>query len=283
MKGVVPDPGSFLSSLSRTRLCQPEKRHKAAEDVFEEEFFASLYDCANPWSVSENFYLDRAVEVGGPVLDLGCGTGTLACGIAAKGLSVTGVDPAEAMLRVARTRPGGDKVNWIQSDAQSLRLRQRFNFIYMTGHAFQQLLTDEDAIAVLRTAAHHLGPEGKFVFETRNPAAEAWLSWTPERSERTVQSPEHGRISLFYDAEAEPITGIVTFREHYHLLDKGTHRVGCNRIRFVGQDHLVALLTKAGLAAVSWCGDWNGAPLSLTSKEIIVVTRRATPAASEYK
>ena len=50
-----------------------------AEDVLEEEFFASLYDCVNPWSVSDDFYVDRAVEAGGPVLDLGCGTGMLAC------------------------------------------------------------------------------------------------------------------------------------------------------------------------------------------------------------
>lgn len=128
------------------------KRYMPAEDVFEEEFFASLYDCVNPWSVSDDFYVDRAVEGGGPVLDLGCGTGMLACGIAAKGLSVTGVDPAEAMLRIARTRPGGDKVNWIKSDGQSLRLPQRFNFIYMSGHAFQALLKDDDAVELLRVA-----------------------------------------------------------------------------------------------------------------------------------
>ena len=169
-------------------------------DVFEEEFFASLYDCLNPWSVSDDFYVEQAVRCGGPVLDLGCGTGMLACSLAAKNLDVTGVDPAEAMLRVARSRADGDKVSWIHSDGQSLRLPQQFNFIYMTGHAFQQLLTDDDAVAVLRTAAHHLKAEGRFVFETRNPAAEAWLRWTPEHSERTVQSPGHGRVSLFYDA-----------------------------------------------------------------------------------
>jgi ubiquinone/menaquinone biosynthesis C-methylase UbiE len=252
-----------------------------AEDVFEEEFFASLYDCVNPWSVSDDFYVNRAVESGGPVLDLGCGTGMLACGIAAKGLGVTGVDPAGAMLRAARARPGGDKVNWVKSDGQSLRLPQRFNFIYMTGHAFQQLLTDDAAVALLRTATHHLNPEGRFVFETRNPAAQAWLWWTPEQSGRTVQSHTHGQVSLFYDALAEPTTGIVTVHEHYHLLDKGVRRVGRNHIRFVNQEHLARLLTDAGLEAVAWYGDWAGGRFSSTSNEIIVVTRRATLATPE--
>ena len=246
-----------------------------AENVFEEEFFASLYDCLNPWSISEDFYVEQAVASGCPVLDLGCGTGVLACYLAARNLNVTGVDPAEAMLRVARSRVDGDKVRWIKSDGQSLRLPQRFNFICMTGHAFQALLTNDDAVALLRTAAHHLNAEGRFVFETRNPAAQAWLSWTPEHSGRTLQSHKHGRISLFYDAQAEPASGIVTIDEHYHLLDQGVRRVGHNRIRFVDQEHLSRPLAEAGLAAIDWFGDWDRREFSLTSREIIVVARRA--------
>ncbi len=246
-----------------------------AEDVFEEEFFASLYDCLNPWSISDEFYVEQAIGFGGPVLDLGCGTGALACGLAARNFDVTGVDPAEAMLRIARSRPDGDKVTWIRSDGQGLRLLQRLNFIYMTGHAFQQLLTDDDAVALLRTVAHHLNPEGRFVFETRNPAAQAWLSWTPEVSARTVRSHGHGRVSLFYDAQADPASGIVTIGEHYHLLDHGVQRVGRNRIRFVDVDHLPRLLERAGLGAIDLYGGWDRKPFSSTSQEIIVVARRA--------
>jgi SAM-dependent methyltransferase len=245
------------------------------EDVFQIEFFASLYDCVNPWSVSDDFYVDRAVEVGGPVLDLGCGTGMLARGMAAKGLAVTGVDPAAAMLRVARTRPSADRVDWIQSDGQSLRLPQRFSFIYMTGHAFQQLLTDDDAVGLLRVAADHLNPDGRFVFDTRNPAARAWRSWTPGNTTRTLHSPQHGRVTLFYDAQAELASGIVTIDEHYHLLDAGVRRVGRNRIRFVDQEHLARLLGKAGLAAVAWYGDWVSGPFLSTSNEMIVVAGRS--------
>ena len=102
-----------------------------------------------------------------------------------------------------------------------------------------------------------------------------WLLWTRGHSRRTIESPQHGRVSLFYDAQAEPANDIVTIREHYHLLDKGARRVGRNRIRFIDQEHLARLLTKAGLAAVTWYGDWAGIDFSPTSKEIIVVTRLA--------
>lgn len=85
------------------------------------------------------------------------------------------------------------------------------------------------------------------------------LSWTPEHSKRVVQSPPHGRVSVFYDAQAEPDSGIVTIREQYRLLDKGVQMVGSNHVRFVNQEHLSCLLAEAGLAAVNWCGDWDGA------------------------
>ena len=243
-------------------------------DVFGDEFFASLYDCLNPWSPSDDFYLDRARALAGPTLDLGCGTGVLACAISALGLSVTALDPAAAMLNIARSRPGARMVTWIESQGQRLRLAQRFRFIYMTGHAFQQLLTDESAVALLRAAAAHLDPAGEFVFDTRNPAAQGWLSWTPERSRRIVFSAQHGEVTVFYDAQA-PVDGIVTIGEHYELLASGLRRVGHNRIRFIDQEHLRRLLMEAGLAPTAWYGDWGATDFSPVSREIIVVTRHA--------
>ena len=146
----------------------------------------------------------------------------------------------------------------------------------MTGHAFQALLNDDDAIGLLRTMAHHLSSRGRFVFETRNPAAQPWLSWTPQYSKRVVQSPEHGCVSLFYDAVPDSASGIVTITEHYQLLDQGVQRAGRNRIRFVDQQHLARLLAQSGLTGVEWYGDWHGARFSTASDEIIVVTRRAS-------
>ena len=48
------------------------------------------------------------------VLDIGCGTGTFACLLAGRGLTVTAVDPAAASLQIARGKPGADRVRWVQ-------------------------------------------------------------------------------------------------------------------------------------------------------------------------
>ena len=149
-------------------------------DLFEDTLVASVYDDLNPWGAGHEFYLGLARESGGSVLDLGCGTGVLACRIAAQGLKVAGfevagfevagAEPALGMLAVARARPEGKAVTWIESDGQSLALGRRFDLIYMTGHAFQAVQSDEAAVALLAAAARHLKPGGKFAFETRNPA-----------------------------------------------------------------------------------------------------------------
>jgi SAM-dependent methyltransferase len=207
------------------------------------------------------------------VLDLGCGTGRLACRIAQEGLSVTGADPAEGMLRVARSRQGTARVSWIKADGQTLRLPLCFDLIYMTGHAFQALLTDDEAIAVLRTAHDHLAKDGRFAFESRNPARRAWLSWTPDQR-KIVTTQEHGRVEEFHDTVADENTGIVDVAHHYRLLDTGKLIVGHSRLRFVDQNHLMRLLIAANLTPIVWYGDWDRAPLTPISREIIAVTSR---------
>jgi hypothetical protein len=185
---------------------------------------------------------------------------------------VTGVDPAEGMLGVARSRPGAGRVSWIKSVGQTVRLPGRFDLIYMTGHAFQALLTDDDAIAVLRTARDHLAENGLLAFETRNPARKAWLSWTPDRRRSTVTA-DRGEIEEFFETKADPDSGIVDLAAHYRFADTGKTIVGRSRIRFVDLDHLKRLLATANLAPMTWYGDWDGSRLTETSREFIVVAR----------
>ena len=103
---------------------------------------AEIYDLTNPRGEDTDFYVWLAGARPCGVLDLGCGTGTLSCALAERGHRVTGVDPAAAMLAVARRKPHAEQVEWVESSAQDYRSERRFDLIVMTGHAFQTLLTD---------------------------------------------------------------------------------------------------------------------------------------------
>lgn len=241
-----------------------------ADEIFEDEDFARLYDAFNPWGAGDDFYLALACETGGPVLDLGCGTGMLASRIAAKVSPVIGVDPAAGMLRVARSRPGADKVEWIKGDARNLDLGRHFNLIYLTGHAFQVFLTDEDILSVLRTAARHLAPKGQLAFETRNPKVQEWRSWNPAESREAATLPGIGRVEQFCDCRHDPASGIADLTHVYRFLDSGRERTGHSRLRFIDQERLAQLITEAGLCVHEWYGTWDRGACAPTAREIIV-------------
>jgi SAM-dependent methyltransferase len=214
----------------------------------------------------------------GSVFDLGCGTGVFLSAIA-PGRRVVGVDPARAMLDIARSRPGGDLVEWVQADARTVRLDQTFDLIVMTGHAFQCLLTDQDALAVLTTMKAHLAPKGRFIFDMRNPAVEEWREWTPDESRRMLQHPLYGDVESWNDVSHEPDTGIVHYDTFYRIAGKAQPLHAQASIRFVDQARLSDLIARAGLAVAQWLGDWKGGACASLSKEIIPLGRLAQPSA----
>jgi ubiquinone/menaquinone biosynthesis C-methylase UbiE len=82
------------------------------------------------------------------ILDLGCGTGVLAAALARKpDCLVVGVDPAAAMLALAKQRCGGASVSWVLDDARTARLNRHFDLVLLTGHAFQVFLTPDKEAA----------------------------------------------------------------------------------------------------------------------------------------
>jgi SAM-dependent methyltransferase len=243
----------------------------AREDrLYSDPELVQFYDLDNDWG-PDNALCARMAAEARSVLDLGCGTGRLAAAIADGTRDVVGADPAAAMLEVARQRPGGEKVEWIEADARRLRLNRRFDLIVLTGHAFQVFLTPADQAAALKTIALHLNPRGRFIFDSRNPAAEEWREWTPETSRWELTHPTLGLVEAWNDAAHDPATGIVTYETHYRIVASGRHLMASSQIRFTAKAELEALIAEAGLHVTSWLGDWQESPWTPTSKEIIPV------------
>ena len=116
---------------------------------YDDPSLAAIYDITCGWSEDRNFYLALAGNPPKVVLDLGCGTGLLCDAYAARGHDVTGVDPSASMLDIARQKPHGTEVSWVEATAQDYRSDKRFDLIIMTGHAFQVLEDDADIFAAL--------------------------------------------------------------------------------------------------------------------------------------
>lgn len=237
--------------------------------AYNEARLAAVYDSLNPPAADTAFYLELAGTAPRAVLDMGCGTGWLACDFAARGHRVTGADPAGAMLDIARRRPGGGKVTWVESDAAGLSLDDRFDLIVMTGHVFQVFLSDEAVREALRSLRRHLAPGGRLAFETRNPAVEEWRDWVPEKTRETVAVPGVGPVTVHYDI-AGVEGALVTYETHFQF-GPDDSVVAPSRLRFMTAEELAAFLAEAGFSEAEWYGNWDRSPVSPTSPEIIVI------------
>lgn len=243
------------------------------DPLYRDPDLAQFYDAVNPWRDDFDYCVALAGDAGS-VLDIGCGTGELAAALA-PGRRVTGVDPAAAMLDIARARPGGDGVTWVEADARSVRLEDRFDLIVLTGHAYQVFLTDDDQRAVLATIAAHLSPEGRFIFDTRNPTLMTWKNWTRPKSAQMFDHPRLGRVEAWTEHSYDNETSILTYRNGYRVLDGDREYSASARIRYTPQEAVAAMIDEAGLTVDQWLGDWKGNPYDPSARDIIPLGRLA--------
>ncbi|MDQ6437967.1 class I SAM-dependent methyltransferase [Mesorhizobium sp. LHD-90] len=236
--------------------------------AYTEHRLAKIYDVLNPLAQSDLFYLDLARGEALNILDVGCGTGRLAVDFARRCHRVTGVDPAQGMLTVARSRPGGKSVTWIEGDVAAVPATEKFDLAIMSGNVFQVFLSDEAARMVLAGIAQRLTPAGRLVFESRNPAAREWESWTPAETAMRVEAPDLGTVNVHYDVTGVD-SDIVRYDTHFAFAD-GETIVAPSALRFTDKQDIFGLLAEAGLKAIDIQGDWDGSAFTEESPEIII-------------
>lgn len=193
---------------------------------FDHPFIAASYDVVEGSREDLDLYASIAEELAArSVLDIGCGTGTLAVRLAAEGLSVTGVEPAGEMLNVARSKPHAEKVSWIHGTAPDAVGMARdpqtsglpADLAVMTANVAQVFLSDDDWLQTLRAVHTCLVPGGHLVFETRIPERRAWEDWARHR-ESTAHMPGVGTVRESFEITAVDLP-YVSFRSENHLPD----------------------------------------------------------------
>jgi 2-polyprenyl-3-methyl-5-hydroxy-6-metoxy-1,4-benzoquinol methylase len=235
---------------------------------YQDPHIAAIYEKANPLAKDGEFYLSVAGTHSCSVLDLGCGTGTLCCALAQRGHRATGVDPAAAMLALARSKPYAEHVEWVQCSAQDYSSQRHFDLVIMTGHAFQVLLRDDEMLATLETMQRHLNEGGRVAFETRNPHMDWVGAWTGQ-----CRLLGDGRITEMIkvtDSEGE----FISFQTSY-VTPRGTLTTN-STLRFPSREHVLELITRSGLMVRDVFGDWSaGSFKPECSREMIFVAEKA--------
>lgn len=208
---------------------------------------------------------------GSHILDVGCGTGRHAVGLARLGYRLTGVDLSAGMLAEARQAAdeAGVQVEWVQADALQFEYDRRFDgIICLCEGAFGLLGSLDDPLtrdlALLRRIQDLLVPGGKLILTALNGLAMARKA-TPETVAQGAFNP-HTTVEVSeMEYESADGEGTLTVRERGFTPSELT--LMC---RVAGFD---ILHVYGGTA-----GAWNRRPVELDEIEIMVIARRRTQA-----
>ena len=138
---------------------------------------AEFYDHVVPHKLRADvpFYVETAKTSGGPVLELGCGTGRILIPTLRAGIKVTGLDDSPAMLEICRRRIEKETedvrslVDVIPGSMQDFGLDRKYHLVMIPFRGFQHLLNLADQMSCLRYVHAHLIDGGSLVLDLYNP------------------------------------------------------------------------------------------------------------------
>lgn len=226
---------------------------------------AGFYD---PWSrsVTEDvgFYVDLAVESGGPVVELAVGTGRIAVPIARAGVRVIGVDSSPGMLAVARAAADeagvSDLVDLREGDLREPPVAECVPLVLCPFRSLLHMETEAEKLRALRAAHALLAPEGRFVFDVFSPSREdivetdgRWIEREPGIWERADWDEGSRTLSLSVRSNGD---AEVAFGLHW-----------------LSAPEWLRLLDEAGLAVDAVYG-WFDARPHEGEEDMVFVTRR---------
>lgn len=199
---------------------------------------------------------------GGPVLELGVGSGRLALPLVERGLEVHGIDASAAMVERLVAKPGGDQVRVTVGDMAALALADGappFSVVFVAFNTFFNLATPEAQAGCLQRVAAVLAPEGRFVLEAFVPTIEPRAAAEASVAPRHISADEVVLTVSQVDHRTQTITG-----QHVHLTEAGI-RLRPWHLRYLTPEQLDELAAAAGLELESRAGGWRGEPFDETS------------------
>lgn len=247
--------------------------------------FARFYDADyRDYNADLQMVSDLAQEVGGPLLELGCGTGRALLPLAAIGHQATGVDISPALLSLARQKleqaPFQKRVTLVEADLRTFSLSQDdFSLSFCISNTLMHLTTQADQLAALRNAHRHLRGGGHLLLDLFNPdvdylaeiagmqeLADQWvdeetgvqvLKWSVRRLDLAQQWQE----TLFVYEEIFP--------------DGRLQKTACPfTLRFLWPSEGELMLQMAGFHVEAIYGDFDGNPYASDSERLIFLARK---------
>jgi ubiquinone/menaquinone biosynthesis C-methylase UbiE len=240
---------------------------------FSDPRIVALYDNLNPFGKDSEFFCEQAKKLEAEtIIDLGCGTGLLTVELAKRGHKMTGIEPSEAMLAVARQKPYADQIKWIQGSFEQMD-KIHADMVLMTSHVAQFFLDDKEWRAMLQAAHKVLNKGGHLVFDIRRLTNPPFPTFPTEDNRRKTENINAGAVEWWFKLLSVE-NRRVRYELHYFFDRSSEEIVSVNELAFRSQDEITEALSNIGYEIETIYGNWDGSPITPTSPEMIFIAKR---------
>jgi SAM-dependent methyltransferase len=271
-------PGSTSDTGHRT---SDDKREFEGWHGWDE--YATFYDWENRQTMGRRdvrFWQDMARRLGGPVLELGCGTGRVSIPVAKTGVQVVGVDRSGQMLARARQRLKRLRrplaLRLVRADIRSLPFagHSAFTLVMAPYGILQSLLDEDDLSAALRSVARVSRPGTIFGIDLVSDVP-AWDEYR-RRVRMRGRGARGSHITLVESVRQDRQRKLTIFDQEY-VVRRGTkQRVQRFSLAFrtLALSEMVGRLESAGFAVEAVLGDYDGRGWDIRADVWLILARR---------
>ena len=246
-----------------------------------------IYDFITPETFLGDlpWYRRKAQQSGGPILELGAGTGRIAIALARDGAQVHALDVHAGMLAALRRKLAGEaadvqsRVTTIEADMRTFRLDTTFALVIAPFRALLHNLTDEEHLQTFDRVREHLKPGGRFAFNVFHPSLEfmsqhagplagvwRWAGTFPRQDGGWIVRSDANR----YDTVARRVHSLLRFEDF--AADGLLKRTFLMRLElsYLYASDIRRLLEQAGFRSVVIAGGFDDRPLRGDTDELVV-------------
>lgn len=219
------------------------------------ERYDSLYEESMAIETRDSVAKLAELANGGKVLEFAIGTGRVAIPLAARGLSVHGLEASKEMVAQLHAKPGGAEIPVTVGDMAEARAEGSFDLIYLVFNTIFNLTTQEAQVNCFRNAARHLSPDGIFVVETVVPDLSGFVDG--QRMKGSWSKMDSARFEVaIHDAVAQT----VAFQRV--VLSEGGTQLTPHFMRYAWPSELDLMAQLAGLERRERWAWWDESPFT---------------------
>lgn len=258
---------------------------------------AARYDALHAGRTEDvAFYVEEAGRCGGPILEVGCGTGRIALAIAETGIEVIGLERSSHMIARAAARRRAARpavrrrIRLVLGDMREYAFRRVFAGVFLPFRVLQAMLTVEDQLAALARAREALSAEGRLVLDVFDPLY-------PVLASRVADAGRLEETGRAYDDEAgrqviekavgwiDPVRQRLEQTWVYETRDAGGSVVERAfepiRLRYYFRYEIEHLLARAGFQVEALYGGWQRMPFEEHGDDLVWIARPASRSSEE--